>query len=360
MRGPIWMTMLLMTACGGPDARPVRVELDLLSRGASDHLIGRGVVAKSGGDTDDGFISGAGAPMLHAEVETSTGGTLLIEIVAPNGDEPRVRYREVVAGRATFFGVARDVRAELARPDGDWSSGGSFSFDAVDPGDEGEAHRVQNGRVFAASERDLRRETPIPSSVAGGGFGGRRLPRGAVRPLEDEERPGSRWDSYWNIVVVIDDVAGSAPTPPPEPEVESLPPHSISDDSSSESASRGTEGSDSTDSSGSGCSGEPSSSPSSESGGCSGDEASSSSSSEGCGGGSSSSSSSDGCGGGGDSCQGDAALGGSTTNRAAGASVRLVWPIGLVALVNRRARASAKRRRRSPSANRGSPSSGDR
>ncbi len=368
-------------ACGGPDARSMKVEFDLLSAACEDaarcgeHVFGTAVVAKTGSPTDDGFITDSGLPLIHAEGDTRSSSVAIIEIVIPGSQAvaPHVRYHEIVHGRLAYEGVATNV-TEAALDANDWSQGGTFAFDAESAKSTGDVRRIRNGYLGAV----------LPEPRAGGEKRLHRAPIDLGRVTGDR----GRRDGESDVFVTIDDLArfGDAIDEASSPSV-SVPvdePGPGPSDSPSASPSASPSGDGSSDSGGGGCSGDSSSSSSSSSdasgsscGGSSSD--SSGSSCDSCGGTSSDGASSCGgsgdagssCGGSGDAgsscggggCSGDAAP--STDDRvkvkrAAGATVRFMWPVGIVGIFNRSLRAISRRRRRSPSANHGSPAIDDR
>jgi hypothetical protein len=364
MRVRALLFLSFASACGGPDARSMEVEFDLLGAACEDaarcgeHVLGTAVVAKTGSATEDGFITDSGLPLIHAEADTRSSSVAIIEIVIPGSgsDAPHVRYHELVRGRLTYEGIATNV-TEAALDANDWSAGGTFAFDADGAKRSGDVRRIRNGRVgVGLNER-------APSS--------RKLERTSIdlRQVSGDHGRREREDGYGDVLASIDDLArfGDAVSDEAPPPVASEP-VAVPDPGPSDSPpSNGG----SSDSGGGGCSGDSSSPSSSDSSGssCGGSSSDSSGSScDSCGGGSSSDGASS-CGGAGDAgsscggggCSGDAApTNGQKVTRAAAGTARFMWPVGIAGFFNRCGRAISRRRRRSPSANRGSPATGDR
>lgn len=343
---PLVPVLLSAAACGGEDARNVRVELDLQYAdcpadplACTVHLTGSGLVVRSDG-TDD-LASVEGQSTLYAEVMLPSGALAMIEIAYGPRGASKLRYREVEGGALSFRGRTSAIVVDLPEADGPWYERGEFSFVATgDAGDAAGSRRViTNGRVYPVSPDQVEvRETWVDSDPS--------APRSSVRVVVVVHDTGAGdYDTPSSDGCEGDTVDEPAPEPTPDVNrpIPSTPDPYATDEgcdggSSSDdgcSGGGGSSGSESGcggDSSDEGSSCEGSSSSSSDSGGC--ESSSSSSSSDGC----DSSSSSSGC-------EGDA-YAGITTSEARprrGRSplegvFRLAWPVGLVALVNRRQR----------------------
>lgn len=274
------------------DSREVRVRFDL-SRCvkedvcATERVTGDGVVVRS---------ASAGS-VMYAEVETSFGPNVTVEILYGDG-EPTFHYWEAQNEQLSFFGMISNGALDAPDVEELWTRGGNFSFRADD---KGEFRLIENG-IIEPFRRD-----PVPPTTGGGGGGN-----------------GGGGNGGGAGVIIIDDGGGCGGSePPPDDPYASdsgCEGDTTTDDPYDDGSSSGCEGDTGTDdgSSSGGCEGDTTDSGSASSGGCEGDSGDTVSS-------------------GSSSCEGDGyeSYSKAKSRRAANSMWRLAWPIVLVGAINR-------------------------
>ena len=305
----------------------------LCSRAAcSDVVQGTGIIFNANGDE---LSPQSGARTLYAEVRTSSGTTVLLELGLLGPDVLNVRFREIERAQVVYRGR---INRRTFRPSVD---GWTFELDTEDGrllGDAGpEPIRVRSGqiRLVQPMEPDEVARTNGLIEVQGGCGGEVDIegqpppPIGSPPPVLPPPPPSPPPPSP-----PPPGLPPPAPPPSPPPSSDPNAPFGSDDDET------GCGGDTVEEDSGGGCSGDDTSD---DSGGCDDDGSSSSSDGSGCEGDSGDGGGCDGCGGGG------AAAGGAVTARVFRASFRLAWPLWLVAFVNRRMRRKvAKKNEHSP------------
>ncbi|MEO1335258.1 MAG: hypothetical protein AAFV29_06425 [Myxococcota bacterium] len=300
----------------------------------ADVIEGAGILYRP---ESDGF-SEDGGRTLYAEARTSSATTVLLEVAFSGNRATRVRFREIQRSQVVYRGLV--VRQNFRRT----ASGWAFELDTEDArrlGVDGPPPIVvRQGQIVLLGPPDRERAASANGSVEiQGGCGGeididgRPIPPPPIDPVDPVDPP----PPVDGTPIIESEGCSGDPVEDP-----------IEDDSGGCSG----DDADDPDSDASGCAGEDSS-------GCSGDDAESDTGCEGdssgedggggCGG--DSADGGGGCGGddvdagGCDSCEGSGATaGGLWTARATRGTFRLMWPVGLVAWVNRRMRRKASRR----------------
>ncbi len=292
MSGRPALALLLLAGCGG--ASPVRLELDLADGPCADvrcrtRLAVTALVVPADDPGPDELARVDGEEVIVADFGTPWGSHAFLEL-AGEGEDARVRYRELVDGAPVFEGEAESLNLRLERPGGVLTAG-RFDFELVD----GEDRRVvTEGRIGQPRTAGPVSGGPSPSP--------RPRPTPAPAPTPTPTPAPSPAPGPW------------APDPDLSVDPGCDPPPDTADDG-------GCDGGDS-----GGCD-----APESDGGGCEGDTAD---------GGCDADSSAGGC-----DCEGDTALAasGRRRGRAASGLWRLGWPIALVGVVNRRSRRRAAR-----------------
>lgn len=339
---------LLLEACGPDDAIRVGVDFDWsIEREDTDSralrsLRGSGVIVVSAPPIGDDLAREAGRSTLYAELSAFEQALGVLEIAYARGTIPNIRYREIARGEIVF--QAKIIESDVRIPEigsETWHDG-EFSFVAVPAGSAGEGPKYRSkGRVV--------RLDGSPSAVVeiGGADWGDGLGRWVDPRMDwggDPAESGGR------------ESVPAAEPPPSTPQEAPVDAGSRIDTGDDDPDVRvdiavpvevdlggGCEGDEppSGGGAGSSCEGEPTSDE-----GCGGDAGGA----EGAGcEGDHSSSSCDGGGSGCSGCEGDVAgtalpptsdrAGRVGLRRAAASTFRLVWPVGLAAWINRRARA---------------------
>ena len=370
IRRLVW-GLVAWSLAGCDSSRHVDVEMTL-QRGScaspecGEVIRGTGLLFTSAGRQ---LGSEAGEPNLYSEAVTGAGTTILLEVAFRGSIVDEVRFREVERSRVLYRG--RILRQSF-RPTTD---GWAFALDTVDARAQGPNGPppivVRNGtivrRASAADAEQVARDHA--DTDIEGGCGGSVVDTIAILPdPEDAEFDDPTFeDSDFEDADFEDaDAEDPSPTDPPE-DIQNPPPSTGEppppDDMDDDPPPPGF-----FDSDGGGCSGDTADDdsggcdtddePDDEGGGCSGDEApDDDDGGGGCGADDDGADSDDGggCGGDDDSesddgggCEGDDDDGGCSgssgsmsavfTGRAVRGTFRLVWPVGLVAWVNRRMR----------------------
>lgn len=280
--------LLLLVGCGG--ASPVQLELDLADgpcaeAGCRTRLAVSALVVPADDPGPDELARVDGEEVIVADFATPWGSHAFLEL-AGEGEDARVRYRELVDGAPVFEGRAESLHLRLERLGGVLTAG-RFDFELVD----GEDRRVVTEGRIGQPRNTGPSGGPSPSPRP------RPAPTPAPRPTPAPSPDPGPW------------------VPDPELEVDpgcDPPPDTAPDGGCDDGDSGGCDA------------------PESDSGGCEGDTAD---------GGCDADASAGGC-----DCEGDTAVAtGRRRGRAVAGLWRLGWPIALVGVLNRRSRRRAAR-----------------